>query len=63
MWNEDELLAAYRELEAWVHREQVRLEGEAELPSQPYLRRLRLVTDIGELEFRELLAELRDFGS
>ncbi len=54
-----ELLARYRALGRWVEREQKRLARTGERPSQQYLRRARLLVEVDERTFRELVRELR----
>ncbi len=63
MCDERQLLARYRALRAWVARERRRLARTGKKPSQQYLRRARLCTEVDPLTFRELARELRQFGS
>lgn len=53
-----DLLARYRALVRWVEQERIRLERTGERKSQRYLRRARLVLDLDELTFKELVREL-----
>jgi hypothetical protein len=57
--NEQEILARYRAMMAWVARERRRLAKTGERPTQRYLRRSRLVDDTDPLSLRELIRELR----
>ena len=51
-------MAQYRALVRWVERERLRLERTGERKSQRYLRRARLVLEVDEVTFRELVREL-----
>jgi len=57
--NEKEILARYRALRRWVERERRRLARTGGRPAQRYLRRARLVMEVDEVTFRELVQELR----
>jgi hypothetical protein len=53
-----DLMARYRALVRWVEQERRRLEKTGEKKSQLHLRRARLVLEVDELTFRELVREL-----
>lgn len=53
-----DLLARYRALRRWVEVERRRLAKTAARPSQTYLRRARLLIDVDEPTFMELIREL-----
>jgi len=56
--NERELLASYRALRRWVEDERRRLEKTSGRKSQTFLRRARLLIEVDERTFRELVREL-----
>ena len=58
-----EVLARYRRMRAWVARERRRLARTGERPSQRFLRRARLVTEVDAVTLRELMRELRPFSA
>ena len=58
--NAKEILPRYRAMCRWVERERRRLVRTGERPSQLYLRRVRLLIDVDEVTFRELLRELAE---
>ena len=62
MFDEEELVAQYDQLRAWIARERVRLKNAGIRPDQTFLRRSRLCTEIPRLDLAELLRELREFG-
>ena len=53
-----DLLTCYRELRRWVVRERRRLAKSGKPASQRYLRRARLLVEVDEQTFRELVREL-----
>jgi hypothetical protein len=53
-----DLLARYRAMRHWVQRERRRLKRTGARPTQRYLRRARLVVEVDEVTFRELVREL-----
>ena len=53
-----DLMARYRALVRWVEQERRRLEKTGGKKSQRYLRRARLVLEVDELTFTELVREL-----
>ena len=55
----DDLIARYRDLRRCVTQERRRLARSGKLPSQRFLRRARLLVEVDERTFRELLRELR----
>jgi len=57
--DEREILARYRALQRWVWGERKRLTRTGEPKSQRYLRRARLLVEVDEVTFRELVKELR----
>ncbi len=57
-----DLLARYCALQRWVERERRRLARTGERPTQRYLRRARLLVEVDERTFRELVRELRAVG-
>ena len=57
--NEKEILARYRALRRWVERERKRLQRTGERPSQQFLRRARLLDEIGTVTLSELVRELK----
>ena len=63
MCNERTLLARYRRLRAWVEGERRRLARTGKRPTQRYLRRARLVTEVDAVTLRELMRELRTFSA
>ncbi len=59
MWDDEDLIAAYRRLCTWVERER-RRRGDTQ-PDQQWLRRSRLCADVPPLTLKELLRELQAF--
>ena len=57
--SDDDLLARYRELRRWVTQERRRLAKSGKPASQRYLRRARILTEVDERTFRELMRELK----
>src|SRR5688572_21828497 len=52
------VMASYRALVRWVERERRRLARTGERKSQKFLRRARLVVEVNEVTFRELVREM-----